>query len=398
MPRRRFPGVSRPARTQPSNFRIRSRMSNRQVHKQESSRLSRFRLFAPILAGATLRERLIACVGALVGIGLTGVISGYLFGQGPHLPLIVAPMGASAVLLFAVPASPLAQPWSIIGGNVVSAMMGIIAAYLIHDPIIAIGVGVSLAIAAMSFTRCLHPPGGAAALTAVLGGPVVTGWGLLFPFVPVGLNSCILVGLGLLFHKLSKRNYPHVAAKVPVNTHQTADLPSSLRAGFREEDVDAALAALDETFDIDRGDLSRLLRQVELQATVRAHGDVSCGDIMSRDVISVDIHADPAQARALLLKHNVRALPVTDEAGRLVGTVGLRELAEAVERLDGVLSNAATALMIDPAFTLLPVLTDGRTHAVIVVDTDRRILGLISQTDLLSAAARALPNVRSEKR
>ena len=159
----------------------------------EPSHSRRLRLFSPILAGATLRERLIACLGALLGIGLTGVISGYLFGQGPHLPLIVAPMGASAVLLFAVPSSPLAQPWSIIGGNTISALMGIVAAYLIHDPIIAIGVGVSLAIGAMSFTRCLHPPGGAAALTAVLGGPVVAGWGFSFSFRPRGielLHSC----------------------------------------------------------------------------------------------------------------------------------------------------------------------------------------------------------------
>lgn len=352
-------------------------------------------MFSPILAGATLRERLIACVGALVAIGLTGLISGYLFGQGPHLPLIVAPMGASAVLLFAVPASPLAQPWSIIGGNTISALMGIIAAYLIHDPIIAIGVGVSLAIGAMSFTRCLHPPGGAAALTAVLGGPAVAGWGLLFPFVPVGLNSCILVGLGLLFHKLARRNYPHIAAKAPVNTHQTADLPASLRVGFREEDVDAALAAFDETFDIDRGDLSRLLQQVELQATIRAHGDISCADIMSRDVISIDAHADPADARELLLKHNIRTLPVKDENGRLVGTIGLRELSKAADRVGDILSKAATASDNDPAFSLLPVLTDGYAHAVIVIDDEHQILGLISQTDLLSAAARALPTSRA---
>src|SRR5688572_32570628 len=133
-----------------------------------------FRLFVPILAGATLRDRVIACVGALASIAITGAVCGFALGNGYDVPLIVAPMGASAVLLFAVPASPLAQPWSIIGGNTISALMGIIAAYLIHDPIIAIGVGVSLAIGAMSLTRCLHPPGGAAALTAVLGGPVVT--------------------------------------------------------------------------------------------------------------------------------------------------------------------------------------------------------------------------------
>ncbi|MGO7623898.1 HPP family protein, partial [Rhizobium ruizarguesonis] len=93
-----------------------------------------------------------------------------MFGQGPHLPLIVAPMGASAVLLFAVPARPLAQPWSIIGGHTISALMGIIAAYFMRDSIIATGVGVSLAIGAMSFARCLQPPGVAAALTAEHGG------------------------------------------------------------------------------------------------------------------------------------------------------------------------------------------------------------------------------------
>ncbi|SCB12729.1 CBS domain-containing membrane protein [Rhizobium miluonense] len=356
---------------------------------------SRLRLFSPILAGATLRERLMACLGALIGIGLTGAISGYFFGQGPYLPFIVAPMGASAVLLFAVPASPLAQPWSIIGGNTISALMGIIAAYLVHDPIIAIGVGVSMAIGAMSFTRCLHPPGGAAALTAVLGGPVVASWGFLFPFVPVALNSCILVGLGLVFHKLSRRNYPHVAKPVE-NTHQTRDLPPPLRVGFREEDVDSALEVFDETFDIDRADLSRLLRQVELQATVRSHGDIRCADIMSRDVIAISEDADPDHARYLLLKHNIRTLPVKDREGRLIGTVGLRELSEGIGSIERTLSEPAIANAGDPALSLLPVLTDGRTHAVIVVDADWRVLGLISQTDLLSAMARLLPTKNAD--
>ncbi|MBY2907786.1 HPP family protein [Rhizobium leguminosarum] len=359
--------------------------------KVGSSRLRRFRLFSPILAGATLRERLIACLGALLAIGFTGVISGYLFGQGPHLPLIVAPMGASAVLLFAVPASPLAQPWSIIGGNTISALMGIIAAYFIRDPIIATGVGVSLAIGAMSFTRCLHPPGGAAALTAVLGGPVVAGWGFLFPFVPVALNSCILVGLGLLFHKLSKRNYPHVVPKPVENTHQTIDLPSAVRVGFREEDVDAALEALDETFDIDRADLGRLLQQVELQAAIRSTDKISCADIMSRDVIAIGEASEPDAARHLLLKHNIRTLPVKDPEGRLVGAVGLRELSMSTETIAHAISRPAVARPSDAALSLLPVLTDGRTHAVIIVDDDFRILGLISQTDLLSAVARLLP-------
>ena len=346
-----------------------------------------FRLFVPILAGATLRERLIACIGAMIGIALTGAIGALVLGNGPHVPLLVAPMGASAVLLFAVPASPLAQPWSIIGGNTISALIGVIVAHFVHEPALATGIAVALAIAAMSFARCLHPPGGAAALTAVLGGPAVISVGFLFPFVPVALNSIMLVALGYGFHRLSRRTYPHRPAAA-ANAHGTADPPAVQRVGFQPEDIDTALGALDETFDIDRGDLERLLRQVELQAMVRSHRTLLCKDIMSRDVVSVPEHASADQARQQLLSHNIRTLPVIDVEARLVGAVGLRELTQISETVRDVMSNAGTASPDTPAMSLLPILTDGRSHAVVIVDSERHILGLITQTDLLAATAR----------
>ena len=125
------------------------------------------RVFQPILAGATLRGRLIGCLGALFAIGLTGFFSHLVVGSASFVPLIVAPIGASAVLLFALPASPLAQPWPVIGGNVIATVVGVAVSKIIPDPVVASGVAVSLAILAMSLTRSLHPPGGAAALTAV---------------------------------------------------------------------------------------------------------------------------------------------------------------------------------------------------------------------------------------
>ncbi len=246
----------------------------------------------------------------------------------------------------------------------------------------------ALAIAAMSFTRCLHPPGGAAALTAILGGPAVVSAGFLFPLVPVALNSTILVTLGFLFHRLARRNYPHVASPV-ANSHGTADPPAEQRVGFRPEDIDAALTTLDETFDIDRDDLERLLRQVELHAMVRSHRTLLCQDIMSRDVVSVPDQATVDEARRQLLDHNIRTLPVVDAEARLVGAVGLRELTNTTLTVKGVMSRAGTASPDTPAMSLLPVLTDGRSHAVVIVDAERRILGLITQTDLLAAAARA---------
>jgi CBS domain-containing membrane protein len=368
-----------------------ARMSDTVGSERQAGRSHGFRLFRPILAGATLRERLIACLGALAGITLTGLICGLFFGQGPDIPLIVAPMGASAVLLFAVPASPLAQPWPIIGGNTISAFMGVLAAHLIPDPVVAIGVGVSLAIAAMSLTRSLHPPGGAAALTALIGGPAVTSAGFLFPLFPVCLNSVILVALGVAFHRIARRGYPHVPAAAPANTHGTADLPAPLRVGFRSEDVDAALVALDETLDIDRADLDRLLREVEHRALVRREGTLTCREIMSRDVVTIGLDGGADQARELLIAHDIRTLPVVNAAGLLAGTVGLRELAlhGAVE-LARAMSEARTAAPDEPVVALVSALTDGRAHAVVVVDHDRRVLGIITQTDLLATLTRLL--------
>lgn len=221
--------------------------------------------FVPILAGATLRDRLFACIGGLIGVALTSFVSALaLYGATP-LPLLVAPIGASAVLVFAVPASPLAQPWSVVGGNVVSALVGVTAARFVPIPYLAVGVAVGGAILAMSLLRCLHPPGGAAALTAVIGGPAVLGAGYAFPFVPVGINSLILILAGIAFHRASGHSYPHRA--VPIVGHELA---ASDLGVPHPADIDLALADLGETFDVSREDLDLLFRRVEFHASQRA--------------------------------------------------------------------------------------------------------------------------------
>lgn len=348
------------------------------------------RLFAPILAGATLRDRLIGCLGALAGIGLAGFLSHLLIGDVPQLPFIVAPLGATAVLLFAVPASPLAQPWPIIGGNTISAAIGVCVALLVPDTVVAAAIGVALAILVMSLCRCLHPPGGAAALTAVLAGPNIAAAHYLFPLLPIAVNSVLLVLLGIAFHRLTRRAYPHVATPAPANTHRTTDLPPQLRVGFQAADIDAALARLDETFDIDRADLDRLFREVEHQALLRAHGNLTCGEIMSRDVVTIGAEAEAETARRQLLDHNIRTLPVLDDAGRLAGAIGLRELAGKDGKVGALAAPALTARPEELAMNLVPRLSDGRSHAVVVTGGDGRIAGLITQTDLLAALARSL--------
>lgn len=221
-------------------------------------------IFIPILAGASLGDRMIACIGGAIGIALTALVTAIALGDADAVIWLVAPMGASAVLVFAVPASPLAQPWSVIGGNVVSALVGVALAQAVPWPAIACGLAVGGAILAMSLLRCLHPPGGAAALTAVIGGPAVADAGWMFALVPVGLNALILTATGVLFHLVSQHSYPHrpapASAKAILDAGDTRPHP---------EDLDAALADLGETFDIGREDLDQLLQRVSHHAAMR---------------------------------------------------------------------------------------------------------------------------------
>lgn len=224
-------------------------------------------LFRPLLAGATSRERIVACLGAALCLALTVIVCAMAPLPMRDLPVIVAPLGASAVLVFAVPASPLAQPWPVIGGNTISALIGVAIYHTVPSQALAAGLAVGAAIAVMSLCRCLHPPGGAAALTAVVGSEGIHAAGYAFALMPVAVNSAALVALGFAFHRLTGRSYPH---------HPPVGAPAIAReqaaAGLAPEDVDAALADMDESFDIAREDLDLLLARAETHARARREG------------------------------------------------------------------------------------------------------------------------------
>ena len=216
------------------------------------------RFFDPLLAGADLPRRLIACLGAAIGIALTIVVCAELPLAAADLPIIVAPLGASAVLVFAVPSSPLAQPWPVVGGNIISTLIGVAAFNLIPNLTVAAGVAVGVAILIMSLLRCLHPPGGAAALTAVIGSQGVHAAGYEFAFAPVGINSIALVSLAIMFHRATARSYPHRPTTAP-----------AIAEGLHLADIDAALDDMHESFDISREDLDALLFRAEQHAQAR---------------------------------------------------------------------------------------------------------------------------------
>jgi CBS domain-containing membrane protein len=221
-------------------------------------------VFKPLPAGAHLSERLIGCIGAAIAVALTIVVCRGVPLAVADLPVIVAPLGASAVLVFAVPSSPLAQPWPVVGGNTMSTLVGVAVFHLVPDATIAAGVAVGAAILVMSLLRCLHPPGGATALTAVIGSTSIHAAGYSFAFAPVAINSVALVAVAMFLHRATASNYPH--ERLPVR----ADAASS---PFHASDIDAALADMHDSFDIARDDLDALLCHAERHARARTGGD-----------------------------------------------------------------------------------------------------------------------------
>ena len=156
----------------------------------------------------THAEKWLSAVGGLVGISGVVLISQAELGLTGSAS-VIASMGASAVLLFAVPHGPLSQPWSVFGGHLVSAVIGVACVKLIPAPTLATAVAVAAAIAAMHYLRCMHPPGGATALSAVVGGDAVHQLGFQFVVTPVMLNAITLLVVAFLFNApFAWRRYP----------------------------------------------------------------------------------------------------------------------------------------------------------------------------------------------
>lgn len=114
-------------------------------------------------------ERWRSVLGAFIGLFLVFAAAQYLGELSGIDEWLMASLGASALLVFALPGSPMAQPWAVIAGNTVSALIGISCFHLIGQPLIALSAAAALSILGMFVLRCLHPPAAAVSLIVVLG-------------------------------------------------------------------------------------------------------------------------------------------------------------------------------------------------------------------------------------
>ncbi len=208
-------------------------------------------------------EKIVSLVGGFAGILGIMCVSWYTLGEQAGVP-VIASMGASAVLLFAVPHGPLSQPWPLIGGHLVSAVVGVSCAKLIPIDILAASLAVGVAIGVMYYLRCIHPPGGATALVAVIGGHEIAELGYRFVLIPVALNVAVILMVAIVFnYAFAWRRYPVYVTRQygkSVETKYAYDI-------IEHADLVYALSQIDSFIDVSENDL---LKIYEL-ATKRRH-------------------------------------------------------------------------------------------------------------------------------
>ncbi|NDP48150.1 MAG: HPP family protein [Sulfuriferula multivorans] len=379
--------------------------------------LKKLQKLRPYLVSSTtplsLGEQFRSSLAALAAILAVGYLSSlYMVGVG--MVALVASMGASAVLLFATPHSPLAQPWPVVGGTLISVFIGITSASLIPDLWIAGAVAVALSILVMHLTHSLHPPGGAVALIVVLGGESIRAEGYGFMLAPVGLNLLLLLVAALLINNLLPgHRYPARPVSRIDRKHHHKDLTPLSRVGLNRDDLRDALRGLDIYLDISEDDLVQVYDRAGVHAFRRKMGNITCGDIMSRDLVTAEYGTELEEVWARLRFHRVKAIPVVDAFSHVIGIVTLVDflkranlktyetfndkLLKFIRRTPGTDATKPEVIgqiMATPVATvrtdmhiveLIPSLSDKGLHHIPVVDSSGRLVGMVTQSDLIAA-------------
>lgn len=366
----------------------------------------------PSASPVSLREKIRSALVAGLAIFLAAWFAQQVI-NGSGLKILLASMGASAVILFAMPHSPVAKPWALIGGHFISSTIGILCAQWIAPTWAAAASAVGLSIFAMHLARCLHPPGGASALIPVIGGESVKALGFQFLLTPLALNVLVMLLISLAYqHFLLPKPGPQAS---PAGT---APKPME-RLGIQAEDIHAALADMDEFIDIGERELNTIYNLAAARAFRRGFGESSAAQIMTPDPLAVEFGTDLEEAWTLMRQHKIKALPVIDRGRHVIGILTLSDFfrhARAEQfrslgvKLRDLLRQSTTVtsdkpevvgqIMASPAITagqgqdlagLARLLTERGIHQIPIVDGRNKLVGLITQTDLIAALYRSLP-------
>ncbi|ASM71934.1 MULTISPECIES: HPP family protein [Roseobacteraceae] len=371
------------------------------------------RALGPALPAVHPVEALRAGVGAFIGLAVVGMLV-----LSPVVDLqtglyLIAPFGASAVLLFAVPNAPLAQPWSAVVGNTLAALIGVAVCMTVPEPAMRIALAVGLSIAVMILCRAVHPPAGAVAMTAAMNPEAVDRLGFWFALAPVALGTVALVVLAMIYARLTGRRYPfrHFEDR---NAQGTTDPASIQRLGLSEAELTDLLERYRQSFNMGVEDLARLIGAAELQAAGHRTSPMIAADVMSRDLVTVAADTPVSEVADLFRRHKCTSLPVVGPEDRFLGVIFQMHLIDRA-RDDALRLNrgfgAAMARMLDrsrdrpaqaheimgvagpratpetPIAALLPLMAEGAVDAVPVLQRGR-LRGIVTRTDLIAALAK----------
>lgn len=373
-----------------------------------------WRQLGPAMGQARPTEMLRAGLGvffALAALHLAAV----LIGTDGRLTLgLIAPFGATAFLLFAVPNTPLAQPWSAIIGNGISASVALVTVHFLADPFLQGPVAVGTAVVLMHLARALHPPGGAVALSTVLVADSIPDPGWLYVLSPVMLGTAILVIVAAIYNPLTGRHYPFRQAHEPASRPNTP--PERAPLGLSRDQLGELLSDFRQSSNIGVEDLARIIAGAEDRSATMRLGGKTCGDIMSKDLITVSTEAPLARVATLFNRYGFTALPVVRDDGDYAGMIFQWQLIQRASEeavrlrarfLDGVAAildpkagrspRAGAVMRMDgpvlspqsPVIDLLPILSHGPTDAVAIVAGNKAV-GIVTRTDLVAALALAL--------
>jgi len=326
---------------------------------------------------------------------------------------LVAPFGASSVLLFAVPNSPLAQPWSAIIGNVIAALVGVAVCLVVQDPFLRIALAVGLAITVTILCRALHPPAGAVAMTLAMSPDAVQELGFHFALMPIGIGTVVLVLIAMVYGRMTGRHYPFRQFD-DLNRYGTQDLEPMKRLGLSEAELSDILDRYKQSFNLGVEDLARLLGAAEMQVAAHRSGPTVAADIMSHNLITVQPETPLAEIADLFRRYRFTALPVVGREGRFLGVIFQihlidraredslrlkRGFGKALHRLldrrreipvqatDIMSVGGPRATADTPLSALLPQMADGAVDAVPILERGQ-LIGIVTRTDLISALAR----------
>jgi len=372
-----------------------------------------FRSFTVDPVQLNLKAKILSLLACFCAIFFIALVTQTFVGS-TSAPIVVASMGASAVILFFIPNSPLAQPWPFAGGQLCSAFVGVSCALNIEDTASASATAVGGSILVMLILRCLHPPGAATALAPVMAGESMTALGYSFVWIPVGINVGIMLILAVIINRwVMKREYPNALnIKKEVST-QTDNSTPGKKIGITEQDIAQALQQSTSLIDITANELSHLLTRAELNTFERIRGDIFCVDIMARDVTSVEYGTEVEEAWQLIQRKKLKVLPVVDRANRVIGILTWQDFFKYIDlnaydslqeqfrrfirRTTGIETTKPESvghIMTQSVVTLpetahivelIPLMSLQGHRQIPIINTEHRLVGVVYQANLVAA-------------